>query len=141
VVASWIILKCSGCDKRRDARLCFGQLWPEEKHCRDCGAQETYCHYLNPRLGVAYPYAWLVWESESLYLERLAGGNHQSLFESQNISIHNLSSHNLSSRNKIISHTPCQVWVEASAPNKKEVFGSSVAPQGAAPNPFCLAMP
>jgi hypothetical protein len=132
VVASWIILKCSGCDKRRDARLCFGQLWPHEKYCRDCGTQETYCHYLNPRLGVSYPYAWLVWESEAIYLERMTAVSHFSC---------SASSQFLSTQNKLRSKTPCQVWVEESIPlNPKDPFVPSVSPQGAAPNPFCLAM-
>lgn len=130
VVASWVILKCSGCDKRRDARLCFGQLWPYEKHCRDCGTQETYCHYLNPRLGISYPYAWLVWESETTYLERMTAVG---------LSAFSASGQFLSTQNKLKSQIPCQAWVEDSVSKQKESAAPFVSPPGAAPNPFGLA--
>lgn len=74
LVASWVILKCSGCNVRRTARSCFGQLSSLERYCRDCGCQETYLFQLNPALGVYHPFAWLVWEAESDYLTRQEGG-------------------------------------------------------------------
>lgn len=73
LVATWVILKCSGCTCRRNSKFMYGRVIPAENFCAACGTRETYLHHVAPSMGQPFPSAWLIWQDEVQYLAESQG--------------------------------------------------------------------
>ena len=42
LVRNYYIIRCSRCDIKRQAKLCWGEIVPVDKFCSNCGGQDFY---------------------------------------------------------------------------------------------------
>lgn len=47
LVKNFYLVRCSRCDIKREAKLCWGEIQPTEKYCSNCGCSEFYIEKLD----------------------------------------------------------------------------------------------
>lgn len=51
------IVRCSCCEVKREAKIYFGEVFPKEKFCTNCGSREFYVEKLDTITFIDIPYA------------------------------------------------------------------------------------
>lgn len=51
------IVRCSCCEVKREAKMCFGDVMPKEKFCTNCGSRDFYVEKLDNITFIDVPYA------------------------------------------------------------------------------------
>jgi len=46
LIKNYYLVRCTRCDIKREAKLCWGEIVPKEKYCSNCGASEYYIEQL-----------------------------------------------------------------------------------------------
>lgn len=47
LVKNYYIVRCSRCDIKREAKLCWGEIVPQDKYCTNCGEKDYYIEKLD----------------------------------------------------------------------------------------------
>jgi len=66
---NYYLVRCSVCDIKREAKICWGEIVPKEKYCTDCGSQEFYIEKIDKINFIDAKYAVYLKEIASEYLK------------------------------------------------------------------------
>ena len=67
LVKNYYLVRCSRCDIKREAKLFWGEITPQNKYCENCGASEYYIEQLDKINFIDAKYAIFIKEIANEY--------------------------------------------------------------------------